>query len=133
MLRKLVLATLTIASIASIFLLYGYFQKFKISSQHSYQALQNAKIEAKEKAKAELVDVGKESDGAKIYREKIQKNCNMASGYTIARKKTKQEWEEVAKNGKLAETIKSFCPSVEFNNLWTPDIYEYLHENAPST
>ncbi len=130
MLKKLFLFTFVIAS---SFILYNYFQKSKTDSKVTYQDVQKAEIEAQEKAKAELIEIGKESDGAKIYREKIQKDCNMASGYTIASKKTKKEWEEIAKNGKLAEAIKSFCPSVKFNNLWTPDIYEYLHKNAPST
>jgi hypothetical protein len=52
------------------------------------------------------------------------------SGYDLAQKKTKQEWEEVAKEGKLAETIEALCPEAEFDNMWTPDIYEYLHKNA---
>ena len=81
----------------------------------------------------ELVDLGKESDGAKLYRENLQKDCNMVSGYAIASKKTKKEWEEIAKNGKIADTIKNICPNIKFDNIWTPDIYEYLHKNAPTS
>jgi hypothetical protein len=84
---------------------------------------------AEENVKAELIAPGEESDGAKLYREKMQKGCSM-SGYMLARKRTKAEWELIAKEGKLAETIKALCPTVEFKNIWTPDIYEYLHKNA---
>jgi len=80
-------------------------------------------------AQKDLIKPGESSDGAKLYRAKLQKVCNM-SGYTLARKKSKQEWEKIAKEGKLADTIKVLCPEAEFNNIWTPDIYEYLHKNA---
>lgn len=86
------------------------------------------KVQIQEK---DLIKTGEFSDGAKIYREKLQKSCSM-SGYTLARKRTKEQWEEIAKNGKLSETIKSICPKSEFKNIWTPDIYEYLHKNAMS-
>ena len=79
-----------------------------------------------------MVQIGEFSDGAKLYNDKLRKDCKM-SGYTLARKKSKEEWEEIAKKGKLAETITSFCPNVKFNNIWTPDIYEYLHKNAFSS
>ena len=80
-------------------------------------------------AQKDLIKPGESSDGAKLYRDKLQKACNM-SGYSLARKKTKEEWEKVAKEGKLAETIEALCPEAEFDNIWTPDIYEYLHKNA---
>jgi len=100
---------------------------FKKAEQNTDRA------KAEETVKAELIAPGEESDGAKLYREKIQKDCANMSGYMLARKRTKAEWEEIAKKGKLAETIQNLCPSVEFKNIWTPDIYEYLHKNALKT
>ncbi len=77
----------------------------------------------------ELIETGIISDGEIIYRDKMQKVCNM-SGYSLARKNTKSQWKKIAENGKLAQTIKTICPGVKFNNNWTPDIYEFLHKNA---
>ncbi len=80
----------------------------------------------------ELIAAGEVTSGAKLYREEMQKACNM-SGYTLAKKKTKDEWKEIAQNGKFSYEIKKLCPNIEFKNIWTPDIYEYLHTNASST
>jgi hypothetical protein len=82
-----------------------------------------------QKEQKDLVNPGEFNDGAKLYRDKMQASCNM-SGYMLARKRSKEQWEDIAKTGKLAATIKELCPSVEFKNIWTPDIYEYLHKNA---
>ncbi len=79
-----------------------------------------------------LIAVGEVTSGAKLYRDEMQKACNM-SGYTLAKKKTKDEWKEIAQNGKFSYEIKKLCPNIEFKNIWTPDIYEYLHTNASST
>ncbi len=79
--------------------------------------------------KEELIETGVISDGAKIYKENIEQFCSM-SGYELARKNSKDEWKRLAKNGEIAKTIKVICPGVEFDNNWTPDIYEFLHKNA---
>jgi hypothetical protein len=102
---------------------------FKKAEENAKANVARDRIKAEENVKAELIAPGEESDGAKLYREKMQKGCSM-SGYMLARKRTKAEWELIAKEGKLAETIKALCPTVEFKNIWTPDIYEYLHKNA---
>ena len=119
----------------SLFFLGTYIQKSNTTSQADI-ASQKEKEKEKEKAiqkeQESLVQTGEFSDGAKLYNDKLRKDCKM-SGYTLARKKSKEEWEEIAKKGKLAETITSFCPNVKFNNIWTPDIYEYLHKNAFSS
>ena len=88
--------------------------------------------EAKTKVQEELIQVGEFSDGAKLYNDELRKDCKM-SGFSLARQKTKAQWEDIAKNGKLADIITRLCPEVEFNNLWTPDIYEFLHKNAPTS
>ncbi len=88
--------------------------------------------EAKTKIQEEFIEIGQFSDGAKLYNEELRKDCKI-SGYSLARKKSKEQWEEIAKNGKFAETIKEICPEVTFNNIWTPDIYEYLYKNAISS
>ncbi len=104
----------------SLFILTGCEQKVQTQT------------EAKTKVQEELIQTGEFSDGAKLYNDELRKDCKM-SGFSLARQKTKEQWEEIAKNGKLADTITSLCPKVEFNNLWTPDIYEYLQKNASSS
>jgi len=113
----------------SLFFLGTYIQKFNTTSQAD---IESQKEKAIQKEQESLVQIGEFSDGAKLYNDKLRKDCKM-SGYTLARKKSKEEWEEIAKKGKLAETITSFCPNLKFNNIWTPDIYEYLHKNAFSS
>ncbi len=128
MIKKTIFFTVIAASL--FFLGAYYLQNFKNTSGEVIKAEQEQKFE---KEQAAFVDLGKESDGAKLYRENLQKDCNMISGYAIASKKTKKEWEEIAKNGKIADTIKNICPNIKFDNIWTPDIYEYLHKNAPTS
>ena len=114
----------------SLFFLGTYIQKFNTTSKADMQKTIQAKEEEKlQKEQESLIDIGEFSDGAKLYRDELQQDCKM-SGFSLARKKTKSQWEEIAKNGKLAETIATFCPNVKFNNIWTPDIYEFLHKNA---
>ena len=113
----------------SLFFLGTNIQKFNTTSQADIEAKKERAIQ---KEQENLVQIGDFSDGAKLYNDKLREDCKM-SGYTLARKKSKEEWEEIAKKGKLAETITSFCPNVKFNNIWTPDIYEYLHKNAFSS
>jgi len=113
----------------SLFFIGTYIQKFQANSNASVQAQKEQKIQREQ---MNLVQIGEFSDGAKLYRDELQKDCKM-SGYTLARKKSKAQWEEIAKNGKLADTIVSLCPNAKFNNIWTPDIYEYLHKNAVSS
>jgi hypothetical protein len=110
----------------SLFFISTYIQKFQKSSQASIQAQNKQKIQKEQES---LIQTGEFSDGAKLYNDELREDCKM-SGYTLARKKTKTQWEEIAKKGKLADTITSICPEVDFNNLWTPDIYEYLYKNA---
>ena len=102
---------------------------FKKAEKDAQATVAKDREKAAENVKAELIAPGEESDGAKLYREKMQKGCSM-SGYMLARKRTKAEWELIAKEGKLAETLKTLCPTVVFKNIWTPDIYEYLYKNA---
>jgi hypothetical protein len=133
MTKKITIFTL---SMVGLLALYGCQQKNETPTEEPIaktEADVQVKI-AKEKEKVQieekdLIKPGKPSDGATLYRDKLQKGCNM-SGYALARKKTKEQWEEIAKNGKLAETIEALCPEAEFDNIWTPDIYEYLHQNA---
>lgn len=114
----------------SLFFIGTYVQKFKANSETVTQAkLEQQKAK---KVQEELIQIGEVSDGAKLYNEELRKGCEM-SGYSLARKKTKEQWEEIAKNGKFAETIQSICSKVKFNNIWTPDIYEYLYKNAISS
>ena len=91
-----------------------------------------SQTEAKTNPQEELIQIGEFSDGAKLYNDELREDCKM-SGFSLARQKTKDQWEKIAKNGKLADTITTLCPKVEFNNLWTPDIYEYLYKNAPDS
>ncbi len=110
----------------SLFFIGSYIQNFNATSQTNIQAQKEQEIQ---KEQENLVQIGEFSDGAKLYNDELREDCKM-SGYSLARKKTKSQWEEIAKNGKLADTITSFCPNAKFNNIWTPDIYEYLHKNA---
>lgn len=105
---------------------------FFIGCEQKVQTPAETNVEAKTVVQEELIQTGQFSDGAKLYNEELHKDCKM-SGYSLARKKSKEEWEDIAKKGKLAETITSICPQVKFNNNWTPDIYEYLYKNAISS
>ena len=113
----------------SLFFISTYIQNFQKSSQASIQAQTEQKVQNEQES---LVQAGIVSDGEKLYQDELQKDCKM-SGFSLARQKTKEQWEEIAKKGKLADTITSICPEVNFNNIWTPDIYEYLYINAASS
>ncbi len=114
--------TISLLMMLPILLVSGCEQKTQTKEQ-------NKTITTKAPVQDELIATGDISDGAKLYRDNIQKACNM-SGYALARKKSKQEWITIAKNGELAKTIETICPNIKFKNIWTPDIYEYLYKNA---
>ncbi len=115
----------------SLFLMSGCEKKTEIKSEDANKTATN-EIQIKEDApNPALIEKGVVTGGAALYQKEMQKACNM-SGYSLARKMSKEEWKVVAENGKLAETIKKFCPDIEFQNNWTPDIYEYLQKNALS-
>ncbi len=128
MIRKIILLlTITL----SLFLISGCEKKQEIKIEDTNKTTQN-EIEIKEDAPdPELIEKGVVTGGAALYQKEMQKACNM-SGYSLARKMSKEEWKEIAENGKFALTIKKFCPDIEFQNNWTPDIYEYLQKNALS-
>jgi len=104
------------------FFINGCEQKTQTNTQDQNKTTQT-------EVQEDLIETGIISDGAKIFRDEMQKSCNM-SGYTLARKNTKSEWKMIAENGEFAKTIKTICPEVEFNDNWTPDIYEFVHKNA---
>jgi hypothetical protein len=92
---------------------------------------QKASTQKKETIETTFIETGEISDGALLYNQVMKKHCKI-SGYSLARKKTKQEWKTLAQNGKLAVVIKEICPTIEYNHNWTPDIYEFLYNNAIS-
>ena len=128
MIRKIILLT-TIT--LSLFLISGCEKKAEVEAKDTNKTTQN-EIQIKEDTPdPTLIEKGAVTGGAALYQKEMQKACNM-SGYSLARKMSKEEWKMVAENGKFAETIKKFCPDIEFKNNWTPDIYEYLQKNALS-
>jgi hypothetical protein len=97
------------------------------------QKVQNKTEVAKEdQERAALIETGAVTDGAILYNKELRNHCKI-SGYSLARKNSKQQWKILAQNGKLAQEIKKICPSINYNHNWTPDLYEFLHKNATAT
>lgn len=88
-----------------------------------------SQVEKQPEIKEEYVETGVLAVGAQLYKEQMQQACKM-SGYTLARKKSKEEWKSIAESGELAKTIEALCPELKYQNIWTPDIYEYLQRYA---
>ena len=68
---------------------------FKKAQESANASVAKDRAKAEETIKAELIAPGEESDGAKLYRENIQKDCSNMSGYMLARKRTKAELIEL--------------------------------------
>ena len=81
----------------SLFFISTYIQNFQKSSQASIQAQTEQKVQNEQES---LVQTGIVSDGEKLYQDELQKDCKM-SGFSLARQKTKEQWEEIAKKGNL--------------------------------
>jgi len=50
--------------------------------------------------------------GQKLYTKKLKSACGM-TGAAFASKHTQDEWSEINEAGKLADEIKTICPSVK--------------------
>lgn len=119
----LILTILTL----TLLIFSGCEQKSETKTDHKITTEQQAqKIP---EVKEEYVATGAFFVGEQLYREEMQAACKI-SGYSLARKKSKTEWRALAESGKLAEAIQQICPELKYQNLWTPDIYEYLHRYA---
>jgi len=50
--------------------------------------------------------------GQKLFTKKLKSSCGI-TGATMSGKHTQDEWEEINSSGKLADEIKTICPSVK--------------------
>ena len=78
--------------------------------------------------------------GQKLFVKKLKKACGMG-GAAMAAKHTQGEWDEINESGKMADEIKSICPSATDGALkgkYLPHYYDFFHEygndsgNVPS-
>ena len=78
--------------------------------------------------------------GLKLYAKKLKDACGM-SGAAMAGKHTQSEWEDLYKNGKLADEIKKLCPSVKDGDVadkYLEHYFDFFHKfgsdsgNVPS-
>lgn len=70
--------------------------------------------------------------GQKLYLKKLKSSCKM-NGAKMAAKHSQGEWEEINEEGKMADEIKSICPSVADKALkgkYLPHYYDFFHEYA---
>jgi len=70
--------------------------------------------------------------GQKLYSKKLKKSCGF-SGAVFAGKHTQDEWDEIKDAGKMADEIKSLCPSVKSKALkskYLNDYYDFAHDFA---
>ena len=70
--------------------------------------------------------------GQKLYSKKLKKACNF-SGAKMASKHSQDEWTSIQEAGKLADEIKSICPSVKDKSLkgkYLPHYYDFFNEYA---
>lgn len=70
--------------------------------------------------------------GQKLFSKKLKKACGM-SGAKMASKHSQDEWEGIQEGGKLADEIKTICPSVKDKSLkekFIPHYYDFFYEYA---
>jgi len=70
--------------------------------------------------------------GQKLFSKKLKKACGM-SGAKMAAKHSQDQWESINDSGKLADEIKTICPSVKDKSLkskFIPHYYDFFYEYA---
>lgn len=128
--RQELFKVLLIAS--TMILFWGCEQRTDVTQQISSDTnTAEAVPKVEEAPKEELIAIGEVHDGEALYQKNLQPACKM-SGYALARKLSKEDWKEIAEKGKFGDTIESFCPELKFENIWTPDLYEYIQKYALS-
>jgi len=71
---------------------------------------------------AASADVAK---GQKLFTKKLKSACGV-SGAVMAGKHTQGEWDELNAAGKIADEVKTICPSVKDNALKSKYIEHYF-------
>ncbi|PNV82547.1 MAG: cytochrome C [Sulfurimonas sp.] len=68
--------------------------------------------------------------GQKLFAKKLKDACGM-TGAAMAGKHTQGEWEDLHKNGKLAQEIKTICPSVKDDDVadkYLEHYFDFFHK-----
>lgn len=64
--------------------------------------------------------------GQKLYLKKLKSACGI-NGATMAAKHSMKEWTEIQSSGKLADEIKTICPTVSDDAL-KPGLMEHYYD-----
>jgi len=73
--------------------------------------------------------------GKTLYLKKLKSACKM-TGAKMAIKHSQSEWENINNSGKLADELKSICPSLPAKSLkgkYLPHYYDFFHMYANDT
>jgi hypothetical protein len=87
------------------------------------------KIVKEDKKEKEEKEIGNPSKGQKIFTRKLKKACGVNGG-VIAKKHTQNEWKEIIKEGKLANTISSLCNGAKVKDKYLLDIGSFFIQYA---
>jgi len=68
---------------------------------------------------------GDVNKGKKLFTKKLKGSCGM-TGAAMAGKHTQGEWKEIEEAGKIADEIKTLCPSIQDKALKEKYLNHYL-------